>query len=85
MQGSHPSTHLQIIKQYETVRLLAHLGAKFVDDAGTSVTEYLHRPRDKERFGAIISAGGDEGTPDSQSLRVRMLKEMGLHDCRDGY
>ena len=67
-------------RHLETVRLLAHLGARLLDDRGRSVTEYLHRPRDKQKFENVVRAEGNQGNMDH---RRDLLLGEGIYDPRD--
>ena len=82
----------------ECVRMLAYLGATLVHYPhpmykspfwiGEGLTSMFPdtkgRVRRPQMWEDIVVAGGDEGTPESLALRVRMLKEAGVHDPRDG-
>ena len=80
----------------DSVRLLAHLGARLVEPAGMIPEGYwpggpfwhqfkdnVGRVRDPALWERIVRKGGDEGTPESLRKRIRMLKKAGVNDPRD--
>ena len=60
--------------------MLAHMGARLVDDSGRPVTDFLHRPRDKQKYENAIRR---EATHGSSDLRREILLEAGIFDPRD--
>ena len=77
----------------DAVRLLAHLGARLIDNAAPDwhggpfwryFKDKIGRVRDLTLWERIVRKGGDEGTPESLRKRIRMLKKSGVHDPRDG-
>ena len=82
----------------ESLRLLAHLGARLVEPRGVMPSgkqygggpfwryfkDHVGRVRDPKVWERIVRKGGDEGTPESLRKRIRMLKKAGVHDPRDG-
>jgi len=82
----------------ESVRLLAHLGARLVEPRGVlprghswpggpfwhRFKDHVGRVRDPALWERIVRKGGDEGTPESVGKRIGMLKKAGVNDPRDG-
>ena len=66
-------------RHLETVRLLAFVGAKLTDARGRPVTDFLHRPRDKQKFDRIIQRERTEAGDN----RAKMLLEERIFDPRD--
>ena len=55
------------------------MGAKLTDARGRPVTDFLHRPRDKQKFDRIIQRERMEAGDN----RAKMLLEEGIFDPRD--
>ena len=94
--GSESFSPIGIAAAYgsdDSVRLLAHLGARFIEPAAPDwpggpfwkfFKDNKGRVRDPALWETIVAEGGNEGTPESLQKRIRMLKEAKVHDPRDG-
>ena len=85
--GESPATDSPTL-QRDSIRLLAHLGARLLDGDGHG---FWLAYQDDETFKRmdffwqrIIDAGGDEPTEESRRLRRRLLVQAKMHDPRDG-
>ena len=76
----------------DSVHLLAHLGARFIEPTAPGwpggpfwrrFQDNIGRVRDPKVWEWIVSKGGDEGTPSSLRKRIRMLKKAEIPDPRD--
>jgi len=76
----------------DSVRLLAHLGARLIEKPAPNYDggpfwryfkDNIGRVRDPALWERIVRKGGDEGTAESLRKRIRMLKKAGVHDPRD--
>ena len=76
----------------DSVRLLAHLGARFIESAAPDwrggpfwrcFKDSVGRVRDPKVWERIVRKGGDEGTAESLRKRIRMLTKAGINDPRD--
>ena len=76
----------------DCVRLLAHLGARFIEPAAPDWTggpfwrhfkDNTTRVRNPKVWEWIVSKGGDKGTEKSLQKRIKLLKQAGLEDPRD--
>ena len=76
----------------DCVRLLAHLGARFIEAAAPDwpggpfwrhFNDNTTRVRNPKVWEWIVSKGGDKGTEKSLQKRIKLLKQAGLEDPRD--
>ena len=76
----------------DSVRLLAYLGARFIEPAAPDwpggpfwrrFKDSVGRVRDPKVWERIVRKGGDEGTAESLRKRIRMLIKAGIKDPRD--
>ena len=76
----------------DCVRLLAHLGARFIEPAAPNwrggpfwrnLKDNTTRVRNPRVWEWIVSKGGDKGTKNSLQKRIKLLKQAGLEDPRD--
>ena len=75
----------------ESVRLLAYLGARFIEPASSRegrpfwrhFEDSTTRVRNPKVWEWIVSKGGDKGTEKSLQKRIKLLKKAGLEDPRD--
>ena len=76
----------------DCVRLLAHLGARFIEHAAPDSSggpfwrrfqDSTTRVRNPKVWEWIASKGGDKGTDKSLQKRIKLLKQAGLEDPRD--
>ena len=76
----------------DCVRLLAHLGARFIEPTTPDSSggpfwclfkDNVTRVRNPKVWEWIVSKGGDKGTGKSLQKRIKFLKQAGLEDPRD--